>query len=75
MKRANCINRPDIDFFDHDCGLQSALAVCATCPVGDQCLDYAIKNNLTDGIWGGAWGSELAAIVEKAGEVADARYP
>jgi WhiB family redox-sensing transcriptional regulator len=31
-----------------------ALSVCATCPVRAQCLDYAIRNRETYGIWGGA---------------------
>ena len=31
-----------------------ALSICATCPVRAQCLDYAIRNRETYGIWGGA---------------------
>jgi WhiB family redox-sensing transcriptional regulator len=30
-----------------------ALAICATCPVRAQCLDYAIRNRENHGIWGG----------------------
>ena len=30
-----------------------ALSICATCPVRAQCLDYAIRNRETYGIWGG----------------------
>jgi WhiB family redox-sensing transcriptional regulator len=30
-----------------------ALSICATCPVRAQCLDYAIFNRETYGIWGG----------------------
>ena len=30
-----------------------ALSICATCPVRAQCLDYAIRNRETSGIWGG----------------------
>lgn len=32
---------------------QSALRICRRCPVREQCRDYAIDNDLTDGIWGG----------------------
>ena len=32
---------------------QPALAVCATCDVVDDCLEYALANNETAGIWGG----------------------
>jgi WhiB family redox-sensing transcriptional regulator len=27
--------------------------VCATCPVADICLSWAIETNQTEGIWGG----------------------
>lgn len=30
-----------------------AKALCATCPVWQECLEYAIDNDVRDGIWGG----------------------
>lgn len=33
--------------------IAAAIAVCAECPVREQCLDYAITNGEHDGIWGG----------------------
>lgn len=30
-----------------------AKAICATCPVRDQCLDYALDTRQGDGVWGG----------------------
>lgn len=30
-----------------------AKAVCAACPVWAQCLDYALRNSIRHGIWGG----------------------
>ena len=33
--------------------IASAKAVCATCPVQDECLTYALETNQTEGIWGG----------------------
>jgi WhiB family transcriptional regulator, redox-sensing transcriptional regulator len=30
-----------------------AKAVCALCPVRAQCLDYALRNSIRGGIWGG----------------------
>jgi WhiB family transcriptional regulator, redox-sensing transcriptional regulator len=36
----------------------SAKAVCAICPVKDECLQYALATNQTDGVWGGLTGAE-----------------
>lgn len=33
--------------------VRAALAVCATCPVIDPCREYALDNDLRDGVWGG----------------------
>lgn len=30
-----------------------AVAVCATCPVEDTCLQYALETNQESGVWGG----------------------
>jgi hypothetical protein len=69
MAEAACVNVDHVDWFDLDCGLEAALTYCATCPVGDLCLEYAITNGLTEGIWGGEWGSTLVRLVtQKPGE-------
>lgn len=34
-------------------GIVRAKAICATCPVSDFCLTWAIETNQTEGIWGG----------------------
>lgn len=33
--------------------IMDAQKVCQRCPVRERCLDYAINNNITHGIWGG----------------------
>lgn len=44
---------PDI-FFPHDgLGVQRAAAYCAECPVAEACLDYALRNNIPHGVFGG----------------------
>jgi hypothetical protein len=63
MQDAACLGQIHLDYFDLDCSLQPALELCAICPVGDRCLDYAVAHNLTEGVWGGAWGEELIGIV------------
>ena len=32
---------------------KSALAICAICPVVDDCLDHALESNERFGVWGG----------------------
>ena len=32
---------------------EAAKAVCARCPVAQQCLEYALERNDQNGIWGG----------------------
>lgn len=31
----------------------AAIAMCSTCTVRQRCLDYAVVNNIEEGIWGG----------------------
>lgn len=38
---------------DHWLTVKRAKAVCATCPVIDECLNFAIVHNERLGIWGG----------------------
>lgn len=44
-----------LDFFEIKNKGQARLAqaVCAECPVREDCLTFAQKNNIRDGIWGG----------------------
>ncbi len=35
-----------------------AKTVCAGCPVQEQCLQYALATNQTEGVWGGMTGPE-----------------
>jgi WhiB family transcriptional regulator, redox-sensing transcriptional regulator len=65
MTQAGCLGRTDLDWFDLDCGLDAAIAVCHTCPVITDCLNYAIKHDLTDGVWGGLWGQQLTKLVRR----------
>ena len=38
--------------------LKRARAVCAECTVAEECLDFAIRFNIREGIWGGMSGRE-----------------
>lgn len=46
-------NSFDKFFPDPERNNQGAKAVCAGCPVSAECLDYAMRNNITEGTWGG----------------------
>jgi hypothetical protein len=65
MLDAACQHRPDLDWFDVDCGLNAAITVCHSCPVITDCLNYAIHEKLTDGVWGGLWGYPLKQLVTR----------
>ena len=39
-----------------------ARQVCAACPVRQPCLDYAITNRITHGVWGGLTERERRAL-------------
>ena len=41
---------------------EAALAVCAICPVRDECLEHALETNERFGIWGGTTEKERRAL-------------
>jgi WhiB family redox-sensing transcriptional regulator len=41
---------------------EAARRVCAGCPVRQPCLDYAITNRITHGVWGGLTERERRAL-------------
>jgi len=42
--------------------IESALEVCATCPVVDECLSYALEADQRTGIWGGTTAEQRRRI-------------
>ncbi|MGH9019764.1 MAG: WhiB family transcriptional regulator [Acidimicrobiales bacterium] len=54
MADGKCREYPAGVFFPRDgLGVIKAQRICATCPVADQCLEYAIDNHVDHGVWGG----------------------
>lgn len=55
IENAGCANVPqDIDFFPESRSDETpAKAVCFSCEVMVDCLDYAVTNEIRHGIWGG----------------------
>jgi WhiB family redox-sensing transcriptional regulator len=54
MNDGNCKDHPPSTFFPSDgVGVEVAKRICATCPVADECLNYALDNRIDHGVWGG----------------------
>lgn len=52
--QARCIDAdPEVFFPPEGVNIREARAICATCPVQEQCLEYAIVNKIEFGVWGG----------------------
>jgi WhiB family redox-sensing transcriptional regulator len=54
-QRAACIHYVgEVDFFPaRGESVREAKAVCAICPVREECLEYALETNVLCGVWGG----------------------
>jgi WhiB family redox-sensing transcriptional regulator len=58
---------PDVDFFpERGQDARAAQAVCARCPVSDECLEYALEKKIKDGIWGGKSGRDRRRLRARA---------
>ena len=44
---------------------RSRAAICATCPVAEACLEYAIETRQPDGIWGGLNADERHRLLRR----------
>jgi WhiB family redox-sensing transcriptional regulator len=54
MGQGNCRDHPPSTFFPSDgVGVELARRICATCPVQAPCLEYALRNRVDHGVWGG----------------------
>lgn len=53
-RMANCLGTVGVHFSEDDEGVVEAQAICAECPVKVDCLEYALKNRINHGVWGGA---------------------
>ena len=60
----NALFFPDIDDSDVE-QVVRAKAVCAVCPVTEDCLEYALETNQRSGIWGGTSEKERKSLRRK----------
>ena len=66
MRRGNCRDEPPSRFFPSDgAGVDAARQLCATCPVKEPCLEYALRNRIDHGVWGGTSERERRRILRQ----------
>lgn len=56
---------PDLFFANDDATQRAALALCASCPVRQTCLEHALATREPYGIWGGADEHERKRLVRR----------
>ena len=66
MAEGNCRNEPPSRFFPSDgVGVDVARQMCASCPVKSPCLEYALRNRIDHGVWGGTSERERRRILRQ----------
>ncbi|MGH8937160.1 MAG: WhiB family transcriptional regulator [Acidimicrobiia bacterium] len=67
MERAACRGMDPALFFPlSDEEAEAGLAVCRTCPVREECLEYALEARERYGIWGGTTERERKRILRRS---------
>lgn len=65
--KANCLSaEPSIFFSAKIKDRAEALSLCNACVVRDECLDFALKMESIDGIYGGLLGEERKELLKNA---------
>lgn len=66
MGRGACASVPPSTFFPSDgVGVEVARRICATCPVVQPCLEYALEQRIDHGVWGGCSERERRRILRR----------
>ena len=77
MLHSACRGAETRDFFpSNGSGVEAAQRVCRTCPVQNECLEYALLHRIEQGVWGGASERERRRILRqrrRAGTLTDAQ--
>ena len=55
----------DVFFPESKAAEQTALSICATCPVQAECLDYALEADIRFGVWGGMTEKQRRRLVRR----------
>jgi WhiB family redox-sensing transcriptional regulator len=54
---------------------RAAKAICATCPVRQDCLDWALKVREPYGVWGGKTSEERALLIRRPPSITGRQFP
>lgn len=66
MADGNCRMYPPATFFPSDgVGVDKARKICASCPVIETCLEYALDHRIEHGVWGGCSERERRRILKR----------
>ncbi len=66
MQDGNCRHhRPEVFFPSDGVGVITAQRICASCPVRETCLEYALENRIDHGVWGGASERERRRLLKR----------
>ncbi len=66
MVEGKCRHEAAATFFPSDGGgVEVARRICSTCPVKEPCLQYALRNHIAHGVWGGASERERRRIARR----------
>ncbi|MDX3586705.1 WhiB family transcriptional regulator [Streptomyces europaeiscabiei] len=80
LRRAACVGEdPELFFPVGTTGpaiddVATAKRVCARCPVRRECLNWALGNRQTAGVWGGMGEEERTELLRRAGSADAARH-
>ena len=65
MAQGNCADKPPSLFFPSDgVGVEVAKRLCVSCGVRSECLEYALRNRIDHGVWGGTSERERRRILK-----------
>ena len=66
MAEGNCREvHPSLFFPSDGVGVDVARQICLDCPVKAPCLEYALRNRIDHGVWGGASERERRRIARQ----------
>ena len=72
MAEGNCAQEKPTVFFPSDgVGVEVARRICATCPVKEPCLEYALDPRIDHGVWGGCSERERRRILKRRRDLAE----